>query len=161
MQVGTILVQYWTMSRSSVGVKTPMDNSVLAPTSNTNTPTTINSLGSEEKQSRLLRRSIQSVLFSMMEQIKCWGDDSQGQLGNGAYDDLSSPPSSAINFLLGELPKQITGGEYHFCAILDDDSIKCWGDGTNEGQLGTMAPSVIKTHPLRQVVRSVRVGMRW
>ena len=68
MQVGTILVQYWMMSRSSVGVKTPMDNLVLAPLA-----TPMHQLRStrsvlDEKQSRLLRRSIQSVLFSMMEQ---------------------------------------------------------------------------------------------
>ena len=67
MLVGTILAQYWTMSRSSVGVKTPMDNLVLAPLAIPihQLRSTLSAL--EEKQSRLLRRSIQFVLFSMME----------------------------------------------------------------------------------------------
>ena len=77
--------------------------------------------------------------------VKCWGDDSDGQLGNGGSDtDISSPPSSAINLGSGRTAKAITGGEAHFCAVLDDDSIVCWGDGSN-GKLGTASATDQRT----------------
>ena len=109
----------------------------IGSTSNTNTPSTINSLGSGRK-AITLATAFKSVCALLDDgTVKCWGDDSQGQLGNGGSNsDLSSPPSSAINLGSGRTAKAITGGEYHFCAILDDDSIKCWGDGSN-GKLGT------------------------
>ena len=109
----------------------------IGSTSNTNTPTTINSLGSGRK-AITLATAFDSVCALLDDgTVKCWGDDSQGQLGNGGSNsDLNSPPSSAINLGSGRTAKAITGGKYHFCAILDDDSIKCWGDGSN-GKLGT------------------------
>ena len=36
-----------------------------------------------------------------------------------------------------ELPRQISAGRYHACAILDDDSAKCWGYN-HVGQLGAV-----------------------
>ena len=105
--------------------------------SNTNTPTTINTLGSGRTAVSLA--TAYNAVCALLDDgsVKCWGDDNFGQLGNGGSNvDLSSPPSSAINLGSGRTAKAITGGEYHFCAILDDDSIKCWGDGT-DGKLGT------------------------
>ena len=44
----------------------------------------------------------------------------------------------------GRTAKAITGGEAHFCAVLDDDSIVCWGDGSN-GKLGTASATDQRT----------------
>ena len=109
----------------------------IGSTTNTNTPTTINSLGSGRK-AITLATAFNSICALLDDgSVKCWGDDSQGQLGNGGSNsDLNSPPASAINLGAGRTAKAITAGEFHFCAILDDDSIKCWGDGAN-GKLGT------------------------
>ena len=109
----------------------------IGSTSNANTPTTINTLGSGRTAVSLATAF--SAVCALLDDgsVKCWGDDSQGQLGNaGSNTDLNSPPSSTINLGSGRTAKAITGGEYHFCAILDDDSIKCWGDG-GYGKLGT------------------------
>ncbi|MDA8610547.1 putative Ig domain-containing protein, partial [Euryarchaeota archaeon] len=105
--------------------------------SNTNTPTTINTLGSGRTAVSLA--TAMSTVCALLDDgsVKCWGDDAYGQLGNGGTNiDLESPPASAINLGTGRTAKAITGGEFHFCAILDDDSIKCWGNGFN-GKLGT------------------------
>ena len=67
MQVDTILVQYWMMNPSSVGDRTPMVNSELGRRlTPIHQPRSTRSV-LDEKQSRLLRRSNQSVLSSMME----------------------------------------------------------------------------------------------
>ena len=62
---------------------------------------------------------------------KCWGDNYQGQLGNGSTTDSSSPVSvSNISTATG-----INAGENHTCAVLSDKTVKCWGDNVI-GQLG-------------------------
>jgi alpha-tubulin suppressor-like RCC1 family protein len=105
-------------------------------TSSTSTPTTISSLGTG-RTAVSLATSFKTVCALLDDgSVKCWGDDYYGQLGNGGSNsDLTSPPASAINLGTGRTAKAITGGEFHFCAILDDDSIKCWGQG--DGKLGT------------------------
>ena len=80
--------------------------------------------------------------------VVCWGDNEHGQLGQGNVHNIgnststtnNSKPMSALrhNFIdLGtnKLAKAISAGRSHVCAILDDDSVKCWGQN-NFGQLG-------------------------
>ncbi|CAE7250064.1 UVR8, partial [Symbiodinium pilosum] len=64
--------------------------------------------------------------------VKCWGQGSWGELG---YGDLSARhAASALGDNLPEVDlgtsrtaKKIVAGENHACAILDDDTLKCWG----------------------------------
>ncbi|MGB0378173.1 MAG: RCC1 domain-containing protein, partial [Poseidonia sp.] len=68
--------------------------------------------------------------------VKCWGDDQYGQLGDGAtLADRTTPPYSAINLGTGRTAVAISAGGYHTCALLDNGDVKCWGRD-NEGQLG-------------------------
>ena len=62
----------------------------------------------------------------------CWGKNNVGQLGNG-ISGFNSPIPVAVNGL-GPV-KSISVGTFHTCAILSDDSLKCWGRNVN-GQLG-------------------------
>ena len=64
--------------------------------------------------------------------IKCWGNQgSHGQLGNGSLTESTAPVSvSGISNAT-----QITAGEMHNCALLSDNTVKCWGENTY-GQLG-------------------------
>jgi alpha-tubulin suppressor-like RCC1 family protein len=66
--------------------------------------------------------------------VKCWGDNSDGQLGTGDHRSLDAPPSSPIK--LGGVATQIAAGDYTTCAVLRGGSVKCWGDNS-DGQLGT------------------------
>ena len=68
--------------------------------------------------------------------LKCWGSDDYGQLGNGGTNNrLKSPSATAIDLGTGRTAVAITAGNGHTCAILDNDDLKCWGRD-NKGQLG-------------------------
>ena len=74
--------------------------------------------------------------------VKCWGDNSRGQLGYGDTTKRGDGPNQMGNHLpvvdLGtnKRAKQIVLGSAHTCAILNDDTVKCWGNGGN-GILGS------------------------
>ena len=73
--------------------------------------------------------------------LKCWGSNAHGQLGYGNTEMIGDDPTemgdnlSAIDLGTGRSAKQVSAGDFHTCALLDDDSIKCWGHN-NLGQLG-------------------------
>ncbi|RLT20932.1 MAG: hypothetical protein DWI30_08640, partial [Chloroflexi bacterium] len=73
--------------------------------------------------------------------VKCWGENSQGQLGQGHSDnrgddfDEMGSNLAAVDLGSGRTAKAISAGYAHTCAILDDDTVKCWGLN-NAGQLG-------------------------
>ncbi|MDC0055638.1 putative Ig domain-containing protein [Deltaproteobacteria bacterium] len=77
--------------------------------------------------------------------VKCWGDNSNGQLGIGS---TSSPNNrigdqanemgenlAYVNFGANKSAVQISAGNFHACAVLNDASVKCWGRNS-EYQLG-------------------------
>ena len=71
--------------------------------------------------------------------VRCWGFNIDGRLGYGHTDAIGDNelPGSAgpINFGGGRTAKAITAGGFHTCALLSDDTVKCWGFGGN-GRLG-------------------------
>ncbi len=64
--------------------------------------------------------------------VKCWGNNGKGQLGNGESDNNSLTPVD-VSGLSGV--SQISLGYQHSCAVLNDKTVKCWGDNVY-GQLG-------------------------
>ncbi|CAE7383772.1 Herc2, partial [Symbiodinium sp. KB8] len=69
-------------------------------------------------------------------QLRCWGQGSQGQLGQGDPRDLADatqiPP---VSLGLKREATQVAVGKEHICARLGDNSVTCWGHGPH-GQLG-------------------------
>ena len=63
---------------------------------------------------------------------RCWGSNSDGQLGDASKIDRSSP--ATVFGLTGT--SQIAPGGFHSCAQLNGGGVQCWGDNA-EGQLGT------------------------
>ena len=65
---------------------------------------------------------------------------------------------------MGRTVKSINTNYRHVCAILDDDSLKCWGRN-NYGQLGTgdfvnrLIPTEVEIPPGR-IVKSVDLGFQ-
>ena len=73
--------------------------------------------------------------------IKCWGKGGNGRLGQGGVDNIGDGVNemgsnlSAINLGTGRTATAVATGGMHTCALLDNSSIKCWGDNSL-GQLG-------------------------
>ncbi|MGY8692517.1 MAG: RCC1 domain-containing protein, partial [Candidatus Poseidoniales archaeon] len=64
--------------------------------------------------------------------VKCWGGNANGQLGDGSTSDRNSPTKILFD---GSDVISLSAGSYHTCAILINSSIECWGDNWH-GQLG-------------------------
>lgn len=74
--------------------------------------------------------------------VRCWGSGFGGQLGYGNVNSVGtgSGPTPTIASagpvpLGGHTARAIAAGSDHTCAILDDGSVRCWGNGGN-GKLG-------------------------
>ena len=81
--------------------------------------------------------------------VKCWGKNDVEQLGVDTGKENRATP-----YMLGGLAdvKAISAGEYHTCALLEDKTVKCWGENTYL-QLGvdTLPDSAISTATPQQV----------
>lgn len=64
--------------------------------------------------------------------VKCWGNDLNGQLGDGGGDIIAFPVDVAG---LGSGVAAISAGYAHACALTTAGGVKCWGDN-DYGQLG-------------------------
>ena len=58
--------------------------------------------------------------------IKCWGDDSSGQLGDGSPSTNSSTPVSVSGITTGVL---VDVSLTHTCAVITGGAVTCWGSG--------------------------------
>jgi hypothetical protein len=73
--------------------------------------------------------------------VKCWGTNFSGHLGLGDVVDRGGAAGQmgdalpVVNLGTGRTAKSIVAGGSHTCAILDDSTVKCWGDNSY-GQLG-------------------------
>lgn len=99
--------------------------------------------------------------LSLAGQIKCWGGNANGELGLG--DTIKRGDSAgemgcrlpAVD-LGNHRATAIAGGFNHFCAIVDDGTVRCWGynlygqlglgdtrnRGDQPGQMGDALPAV-------------------
>src|SRR2546426_927975 len=82
--------------------------------------------------------------------VRCWGQNDLGQLGNGTSDPVPNNPST-----FNPTPVTVSGittavaisaGGWHTCALLQDGTVRCWGDNTY-GQMGNGATLVSPSPP--------------
>jgi cysteine-rich repeat protein len=69
--------------------------------------------------------------------VRCWGDNTFGQLGYAHTNDIGDDetPASVGNVPVGGLVTQIAAGMQHTCAVMVSGAVRCWGRNTH-GQLG-------------------------
>jgi alpha-tubulin suppressor-like RCC1 family protein len=65
--------------------------------------------------------------------VSCWGENTDGELGNGTSSSSVTTSPSPVYGLSGAT--QISAGSEHVCARLSSGTAECWG-WNGEGQLG-------------------------
>lgn len=106
---------------------------------NQETPVTATNLGLSGVSSGDFAVAVTSVLLHtcayFKSGFKCWGDQSNGKLGNGLTASTNVLSPVTVGTLGGKTVKKFNAGDQHSCAVFTDGSLKCWGLNTN-GQLG-------------------------
>ena len=98
--------------------------------------------------------------------VKCWGYNPYGQLGYGDTANRDAPPATPVDLGTGRTAKAVSCKWYHTCAILDDDSLMCWGYnyhgqlgvGDNGGGTNKASPTAVVATNLGAGVKSVATG---
>lgn len=74
-------------------------------------------------------------------ELKCWGSNSFGALGSGNGDSYGGGPNQmgdalpVVSLGTGRTARAAGSGRYETCAVLDDQTLKCWGYNAG-GELG-------------------------
>jgi alpha-tubulin suppressor-like RCC1 family protein len=96
--------------------------------------------------------------------MKCWGANASGQLGlndttnRGTTPDQMGANLPTVNLGAGRTAKSIYASYNQTCAILDNDTLKCWGSGAS-GTLGQGSTSNIgNTANSMENLQPVNVG---
>lgn len=82
--------------------------------------------------------SLHSCALTMTGGVKCWGDGSYGQVGDGTTTTRRTPVDVAG--LEGGVVA-LAAGNLHTCALLANGNVRCWGHGAS-GALGNGDTSV-------------------
>ena len=90
---------------------------------------------SNAKQSvnqRLAAGHLHTCVITNESTVKCWGSNSNGQIGDGSTSDRLFPTEVGnLGFVTS-----ITAGFSHTCALISNGTVRCWG-GNGNGQLGS------------------------
>ncbi len=116
----------------SLGTGAPGSGNPFPPPADAPTPLTVAGLGS----------GVTDVALGFMHgcavhngAAKCWGDNWNGQLGNGTSGSGSIPYGPVgVSGLTSGIAGVTTGGNFS-CALKSDGTASCWGYGNN-GELG-------------------------
>ena len=65
-------------------------------------------------------------------EVSCWGDDTSGELGNGATANSEPLPVKVVGL---DDAVDVTAGHWHTCALRSSGEVSCWGRNS-DGQLG-------------------------
>jgi alpha-tubulin suppressor-like RCC1 family protein len=103
------------------------DLSGNATTTNASTPVFVKELSGMKELSGVTDIALggsHSCAITGNKNVKCWGLNTDGQLGNSTMINSSKPVS--VN-LSGVTVNAIGLGDSHSCAMTSDNDVKCWG----------------------------------
>ncbi len=98
-------------------------------------------LGTGRTAAKLVSGNMHSCALLDNGSVKCWGSNTYGGLGVGDFahrgDGAGEMGDSlpAVDLGIGRTAIDIAAGVSHTCAVLDDTTVKCWGQGA-VGKLG-------------------------
>ncbi len=78
--------------------------------------------------------------------VTCWGDNRDGELGLGSTATALSGNHATVALGTGRRAVKITCGQWTTCALLDDNTMKCWGHNAF-GQLGQGSKTTLGDGP--------------
>lgn len=145
MQNGT---QATTFSVADLSVRS--DGAIIFPSNGSyqqtrgSSATIANSLSSTRKQvvkwkqyqATISASGTGRVCSIISNELYCWGNNANGQLGNGTTNDSLVPVAviKETGALASKILTDVTAGETHTCAVASGQ-VFCWGS-SNNGQLG-------------------------
>jgi alpha-tubulin suppressor-like RCC1 family protein len=94
--------------------------------------------------------------------LKCWGDNSSGQVGNGTIGGQQNAPAPAFGTQLTNVSAVSAGGAFACAMTGVNTQVMCWGDDS-EGQLGPNGASYTGASPvqiagLKASVQAIALG---
>ena len=94
--------------------------------------------GSNDSQKLLSLGGLHSCAVTTSRGVKCWGQNDNGQLGDGTLTNSYLPKDVYVSGTSGTTLSDvlaISAGHSHTCALISGGTVKCWGDNA-AGQLG-------------------------
>ena len=89
--------------------------------------------------------------------VRCWGDNTFGQVGNGQGDDPISLASESVELDFGSPVVDLVATFWSSCALLANGSVQCWGGGAR-GSLGRGRPDHIGNWERADAVPGASLG---
>ncbi|HEY3593985.1 MAG TPA: hypothetical protein VGL13_08925, partial [Polyangiaceae bacterium] len=86
--------------------------------------------------------------------VRCWGNNSSGQLGDGTTTDRSTPPANDI--AIGVPVLAVVASAYNTCVLTTAGGVRCWGDA-EFGLLGDGTFSDRSSPPTSDIALGARV----
>ena len=86
--------------------------------------------------------------------VKCWGDNSDGQLGQGFKGSANATPSTVVGLESGVV--DVHSGHRYSCALTSGGKVVCWGLDIGASPLG--APGEPVTVQLRGAAQTISVA---
>ena len=77
--------------------------------------------------------------MSGSQSVRCWGDNSELQLGDTGFLHSTTPLSVPDVVVQNAGILDLAAGAYHTCALYTDGKVRCWGDNSQQ-QLGVIDP---------------------
>ncbi|MBN9167910.1 MAG: hypothetical protein J0I07_43670 [Myxococcales bacterium] len=126
---------------STAGTAVAARQCTTCPPGQTSTATNATACVAEPVEPQLVAGAHHTCALLFDATVRCWGENSSGQLGDGTTARKSTP---TVVLNLPRVTKLASStGANHTCALLEDRSVRCWGanfsgqlgDGTDEQKL--------------------------
>ena len=99
------------------------------------TPSAVTSLDLGEAVSQIVSGNYFACALTVSGRVKCWGDNSSGQLGRGHRNNVRTVSATEGFVRLGGRAIKIATSSAHTCALLKEGRLRCWGANSSR-QLG-------------------------